>query len=274
MNDIISWIRVNKLKTIGLMIVSILIFIAVFDGFIAPYTLDDRFGTFLHPSNAHLLGTNDIGQDIFSELLYSSRASLAVGFLSAFISISIGVLVGVTAGYYRGKVENALLAMTDAVIIIPGLPLMILMVAYFEPSIITTAIAISILGWCGMARVLHPKVMNLKEQPFVLSAKALGKSNLYILFKHILPNTRNVISAKLALAVGGGMLAEASLSFMGLGDPLNPSWGAMINDAFRYGAIPYDLWWWYMAPGFMIMISIVAFMLISSNRSSKGSVIE
>ena len=274
MIDLHFWIRANKLKTVGLAIVAALVFIAVFDGFVAPFTMSERFETFLHPTWGHLLGTNDLGQDIFSELIYSSRASLSVGFLSAFISVSLGVLVGVAAGYYRGKVEQVLLAMTDAVIIIPGLPLMILMVAYFEPSIVTTSIAISMLGWCGMARILHPKVMNLKEQPFVLSAKALGKSDWYILLKHILPNTRNVISAKLALAVGGGMLAEASLSFMGLGDPLNPSWGAMMNDAFTYGAIPYNLWWWYMAPGCMIMISIMAFMLISSNRSSKGSVIE
>ena len=274
MKDIKFWIKTNKLRTIGLIIILILIFIALFDQYLAPYTMNERDMSFLHPSWTHLLGTNDIGQDIFSELIYSARTSLAVGFLSAFIAISVGVVVGTVAGYRRGKTEQVLMAMTDAVIIIPGLPLMILMVAYLQPGIVTTSIAISILGWCGMARVLHPKVMNLKEQPFVMSAKALGKSDWYIMLKHILPNTKNIISVKLALAVGGGMMAEASLSFMGLGDPMNSSWGAMMNDAFTYGAIPYGLWWWYLVPGIMIMISIISFILISSNGRSKGSVIE
>lgn len=261
-------------RTLGLSIITALLFIALTAQWLSPHDPYAIGTPFLPPSGDHLLGTNDIGQDIFSQLLHATRMSLAVGFVSALVSLLIGVTVGVVAGYYRGMVEQIMLSLTDTVILIPGLPFMIILAAYLTPGLWTTSMAIAIIGWCGTARVLHPRVMQLKGTYYVMAARSMGRSDAYIIFKHILPNSREVIAAKFILAVGAGMLAEASLSFIGLGDPLNLSWGGIINTAFTRGGLAMDLWWWYLAPGLMITITVLAFILVADTHNDVRKVRE
>jgi peptide/nickel transport system permease protein len=215
-----------------------------------------------------------MGEDILSQVIRGTTISMEIGLISAAISIGVGVTVGILAGYYRGVLEQFLLAVTDAFIIIPSLPLTIVLIAYTEPTSTIIIFAISVLAWCPMARVVHPRVASIMNSPFVLASKMLGKSDSYILVNHIIPNCWNIISAKFALAVGAGMLAEASLSFIGLGDRFSISWGTIVNQAFRQGALFMGYWWWYLIPGLMICIAVLAFLMLTYSNTDDTGVVE
>lgn len=258
--------RMSLSQIIGLIILTAAVIISLNAERISPYDPKQRHMPFMEPSSSHILGTNDFGQDIFSQLIHATSISLQVGLLSAAIALSIGITVGVLAGYYRGWTEQALLGLTDTALLIPSLPLMIVLVAYTEPSIWIISIAIAVLAWCPTARLLHPRVMELKDSPFVLFSRSLGNSDLHIMLRHIIPNAREVIVAKFAMAVAAGMIAEASLSFLGLGDPFNLSWGGMINQAFNRGGLAMNLWWWYMAPGLAITLVVMGFIMVTKKK--------
>lgn len=261
-------------KSIGIGILIVLVFIAITAPYIAPHDPEITGIPYQSPNADHLLGTNDLGQDIFSELLHASRTSLAVGFLAAIISIVIGVSVGLLAGYYRGWVGELLMGTTDVFLLIPGLPLMIILAAYLNPSMWNIIYVIGLLWWCSTARVVHSRVLQVREMKFIESTRALGYSDFYILYNHILPNTKEVIYAKFSLAVASAMLAEASLSFLGLGDPLNISWGEMIHFAFTRGGFANDMWWWYLPPGLMICITVLAFVMITMESRKDSRLVE
>jgi len=264
----------NPVRYTGVAILLVFIAMSLFAEVLAPYDPEARMGAFQDPSWEHILGTNDLGNDIFSEVIYATRISLGVGLMSASIALSIGVAIGVLAGYYRGWAEQVLLGLTDTALLVPALPFTIVLVAYIEPSIWVISAAIASLGWCSTARVLHPRVMELKDSNYVLYARSLGKSDLYIITRHIIPNAWEVISVKFSLAVGTGMLAEASLSFLGLSDPFNQSWGGIINKAFTRGGLAMDLWWWYIVPGLLIGTMILAFMMIANVERDKGVLLD
>jgi peptide/nickel transport system permease protein len=237
--------------------------LALFAPLIAPHDPEESKMPYQPPSQEHRLGTNDIGQDILSELIYASRVSLTIGFLAGLISVFIGATLGMLAGYYRGVVEEIVMATGDVVLLIPGLPLMIILAAYLSPSMWNIVLVVGLLWWCSTARVVHSRVLQLREMPFVEAARALGGGDRYIIFHHILINSKEVIYAKFALAVASAMLTEASLSFLGLGDPLNISWGEMIHFAFSRGGFANDMWWWYLPPGLMICASVLGFVMIA-----------
>jgi len=252
----------NRTSFIGFILLSAFLVIAVFAPFIAPHDPWEPGYPFLRPSLDHPFGTNDIGQDIFSELVYSARISLFVGFFAAFISIVIGTLIGLISGFFRGMVDEILMGLTDIFLLIPGLPLMIILAAYLSPSIWNIIFVIGILWWTSTARVVRSRVLQVREMPFIEAAKALGANEIYIVFRHVLPNTLHVIFAKFVLAVAGAMLTEASLSFLGLGDPLQKSWGMMLNYAFSRGGFINGYWWWYLPPGLCISLAVLGFVLI------------
>lgn len=264
----------SPLKNTGIGILLILILIAISASYIAPHDPKQTGIPYQSPSAEHLLGTNDIGQDVFSELLYASRISLVVGFLAAVISIVIGVAVGLFAGFYRGWVEEILMGTTDIFLLIPGLPLMIILAAYLNPSMWNIIIVVGLLWWCGTARVVHARVLQVREMPFIESTRALGYSNWYIMFRHVLLNTKEVILAKFSLAVASAMLSEASLSFLGLGDPLNISWGEMIHFAFSRGGFANDMWWWYLPPGLMICVTVLGFIMLTMESKNENKILE
>ena len=246
----------------GLLLLTLFLFLAIFAPFIAPYDPWEPGRPFLPPSGTHHFGTNDIGQDIFSELVYSTRISLFVGFFAAFVSVVIGTLVGLFSGYLRGATDEVLMGLTDIVLIIPSLPLMIILAAHTSPSIWNIILVIGALWWTSTARVVRSRVLQLREMPFVEAARRLGAGDSYIVFCHVLPNTLQVVLAKFILAVAGAMLTEASLSFLGLGDPLQKSWGMMLNYAFSRGGFINGYWWWYLPPGICISLAVLSFVLI------------
>ena len=254
--------RLRRPVLFGLLLLALVLLLAVFAPLIAPFDPWEPGRPFLPPSGTHPFGTNDIGQDIFSELIYSTRISLFVGFFAAFVSVAIGTLVGLFSGYLRGAADEVLMGTTDIVLIIPALPLMIILAAHTSPSIWNIIIVIGALWWTSTARVVRSRVLQLREMPFVEAARSVGAGDGYIVFKHILPNTLQVILAKFILAVAGAMLTEASLSFLGLGDPLQKSWGMMLNYAFSRGGFINGYWWWYLPPGICISLAVLSFVLI------------
>jgi peptide/nickel transport system permease protein len=257
-------IRRNPGRSIGLAIIVVMVMIASLAPYLAPYDPDERGWTpFLSPNSENKLGTDDMGKDIFSQLIFASRISLAVGFAAATVAITIGVAVGLVAGYFRGWVEDLLLGITDLFLLIPGLPLMIILSSYMGPSVMNVIVIISLLWWCSTARVVHSRVLQVREMSYIESAKAMGFSGWYIMFRHILRNTKDVIVAKWSLAIASAMITEAGLAFLGLGDPYQVSWGGMISNAFNRGGYALDLWWWYAVPGAMICLTASAFFMIT-----------
>jgi len=252
-------------KRIGAIILLMVSGMALFAPFAAPHDPAQTGIPYQEPTLKHFLGTNDMGRDIFSELLVAARVTLAVGFLSGFLSTCIGVAVGGTAGYFRGRTEEFLMGATDVALLVPGLPLMIILAAHLRPSMWNIILVISLLWWCSIARLVHSRVLQVRELPFIESARALGYSDLYILRRHVLVNIMDLVTARFALAVASAMLSEASLSFLGLGDPLNPSWGEMIHFAFSRGGFMNDLWWWYLPPGFMISLTVLGLILLTKD---------
>jgi len=219
----------------------------------------------LYGTSWGLLGTDVYGYDIWSQLIYGARVSLAVGLLAAFIGIALGLLVGLMAGYMGNVVDEVLMRFTDMLLVIPGLPLLIVLVAVIGNSLgpgrlFALIVIIGFLGWMGFARVVRAQVLSLKERPFVEAAKAAGAGAGHITTRHIIPNIVGLIYVNLALAVPGAILSEAALSFLGLGDVTIISWGRMLNLVEINGA--QNIWWWVVPPGISIALVSLAFVMI------------
>ena len=254
-------LRLGLVGTAGVLLLVVLSGIGAFAPWIAPYDPDETTGNpFEPPSGRHWLGANDVGRDILSELIYGVRISMTIGFLAATVSISIGTLVGVVAGYFAGWVDVALMRLVDIVLVIPFLPLMILLAAYLGPSFWNIILVIGVLVWARPARVLRAQVLSLTSLDYVEAARALGASSSRIVRRHILPGVLSLSLAQFILAASSAILIEASLSFLGLGDPTAKSWGstlyyAQVRSAFLTGA-----WkWWVVPPGLMITAAVLGF---------------
>lgn len=234
---------------------------AVFANWTAPHDPWARYEPFLAPGGHHWLGTNDLGHDIFSELIFGARASLIVGFMAAVLATGIGVLVGLLSGYFRGVLDEILMGITDVFLMIPRIPLIIILAAFLKPSIWIIALVIGCLWWTSTARVIRSKTLQVRETNFILSAKSLGFPDRRIIFTDILPNIVHIVTPKFILTVASAMISEASLSFLGLGDPTAKTWGTMIYHAFTGGGLINGMWWWFLPPGLCItgiVLSIVA----------------
>ncbi len=214
-----------------------------------------------YPSgNTYILGTDAYGRDIFSQLIWGSRIALLVGFAASFLSVLIGVIVGIVAGYSGGWVDVVLMRFTDVVLVMPFLPLIIVLAAVMGPSIWNIILAITLVGWPGTARIIRSQVLSLKERPFIDAARVTGASNTRIMFRHIMPNVLPLAFLYMTFAVTGAILGEASLSFIGLGDPNTMSWGMMLY----YVSHGYTLtaWWWMLPPGIAITFLVLGFFLV------------
>jgi peptide/nickel transport system permease protein len=253
----------NRKGFVGLILLLIPVSMAVAPNLIAPYNPWDIVDKpFLPPSSKHLLGTNDVGQDIFSELIYGSRISLLVGVSAAIAAVFIGTIVGLFTGFYGGLLDDILSTITDVMLLLPILPFMILMAALLGQGYQNIVLTIAVFTWPGIARLIKAQVMSLKNFPYIEAAKAYGASSMRLMFRHILPQIYPLIVAFVILRTGGAILAEAALSFLGLGDPTQKSWGGMIYWAMNSGAISSGRWWWIVAPGIMITITVEATALI------------
>ena len=260
----------NKARWAGVAILSLFIICAVLAPWIAPHDPWEFGPAFLHPSTTNLLGTNDVGQDIFSELLYGARISLLVGFAAALISVSLGTMIGLVAGFRKGIIDDLLMGVTDVFLVMPMLPLAILVSVYLGPSIWNLILVIGLLWWPSTARVIRSQVLIIRESGYVESARALGAGDLWIMRRHVLPNVLPLLMAKFVLTVAVAMLMEASLSFLGLGDPIAKSWGIMLRYAFLRGGFVGGMWWWYVPPGLAIGLCISSLTLISLSVEEKS----
>lgn len=223
----------------------------------------DRFVNRLAPPSAeHWFGTDHLGRDLFSQSIYGSQIALLVGFIGAVLVMLIGTNVGLIAGYYRGKVDTILMRTVDVIYGIPFEPFALILVLLFEPSLLIVILAVSLLTWRTVARMIRSQVLSLRERPFVKAARVAGASDLRIMYLHIFPNVMPLVFLELAIIVGVSIIAEATLSFLGLGPPQSISWGGILHNARLSGAWR-TAWWWNLPPGFLIMITVLAVFFIS-----------
>lgn len=263
-------VRQNKPAVAGALVFASFALGALLAPLLMPHDPWQHFLPFLEPSTTHLLGTDDVGRDILSELIIGARVSLSVGLLSGVLAVSMGVVVGLLAGFRRGALDEILMGLTDIVLVIPALPLIILVSVYLGGNMWHTVLVIGFVFWPSTARVIRSQVLSIRQSGYVESARALGAGDGWIMRRHVLPNVLPLILAKFVLAVAAAMLMEASLSFLGLGDPMAKSWGMMLHYAFARGGFIRELWWWYLPPGLCIGLCILALTLISFGIEEGG----
>nr|WP_163501930.1 ABC transporter permease subunit [Halomonas socia] len=223
----------------------------------------DRFVNRLAPpSGEHWFGTDHLGRDLYSQNVHGSQIALLVGFLGAALVVLIGANVGLVAGYFRGRTETVLMRTVDVMYGIPFEPFALILVLLFEPSLFIVILAVSLLTWRTVARLIRSQVLSLRERPFVKAARVAGASDLRIMYLHIFPNVMPLVFLELAIIVGVSIIAEATLSFLGLGPPQSISWGGILHNARLSGAWR-EAWWWNLPPGLLIMITVLSVFFIS-----------
>jgi peptide/nickel transport system permease protein len=253
---------------IGALMLLLVVSVAVFAPWVAPY---DPYGRvqvtpeqILTPPDAqHLLGRDDAGKDVLSQLIYGSRVSLTVGFTASFMAMVIGATVGLVAGYFGGRIGNVLMRVVDFLMVIPELPLMLVIIAVMGRGLLNIILVIGLLGWTYTARLVRSQVLSVKERQFVLRARSVGASSVRIMTRHIFPQVLPLVIAQAVLDISVAILAESTLAFLGLGDPTLVSWGNMLNFAFERG-MSRRAWWFLLPPGFAIVWVSLSLVLIGN----------
>lgn len=235
--------------------------IAPFDPFKAMMTESGRLNRLAPPSSAHLLGTTAFGNDVLSQFLHGFRVALLVGLVAAIAVGFISTIFGVLSGYFGGYVDDVLMRITDVALSIPTLPFAIVAVALLGPSVENIILVITILFWRNGARIIRSAVLTERERVYVKWARAAGASHFHIIMRHILPNIVRVIFLWVTMSVAFAILTEASLSFLGLGDPTVISWGQMLNTAFSSGNLR-TAWWWVVPPSLALVMLVSSLYLI------------
>lgn len=262
MRNVLIKLFKNKFALTGLIVITLLIVVALFAPVISPYTPSEQnvFERLQAPSLTHIFGTDDLGRDVFTRMVFGARISLAVGFISVFIILVIGTFLGIISGYYGGKTDYIIMRFTDIVLCFPTFFLIILVIAFIEPNIYNVMIVIGVTSWPGLARLVRAEVLSLKEREFILVSKMMATSNIKIFFVHILPNIISSLMVYSSLAIGGAILTESALSFLGLGvQPPMPSWGQILTSGKDY---IYMAWWLSLFPGIAILVTVLAFNLV------------
>jgi peptide/nickel transport system permease protein len=252
----------NKLALGGSILVLALFIVAFLAPLISPYdpTAIKVKEILLPPSKAHFLGTDELGRDVFSRMIWASRVSLKVGFIAVGVAVGIAIILGSLAGYYGGRVDNIIMRFVDIMLCFPTFFLILTVIAILEPSITNIMIVIGITSWPGIARLLRAEFLSLKEREFVAAARALGASDGRIIFKHILPNALAPVVVAITLGVAGAILTESALSFLGIGvQPPTPSWGNILTSGKAY--IDFA-WWLSLFPGLAILITVLGYTLL------------
>ncbi len=219
-------------------------------------------GVLEHPSGNFLLGTDENGRSIVTLLVWGSRISLFVGLLATLMSMVIGTLVGLASGFFEGWPARVLFRVTEWFLVIPFIPLAIVLATVLGRSLINIIIVIGITGWASTAMLIRSQTLSIKERPYVERAQVLGAGRWHQMSRHVLPNVMPMVFANTTLTVALAILAETTLSFLGLGDPTRVSWGSMLEDAFDVGAMTTGAWWYIVPPGVCVVLVVLAFTLV------------
>lgn len=256
--------RRSRLGVIGLIIVLSFVIVAVAAPWIAPFEPFYFAGEpLMKPSSTFLFGTDQVGRDIFSRVIYGTRVSLLIGLIASAMTIGLGSAVGLVSGYLGGWVDNGLMRITDLFIILPALPLMLIMASILGKGIMNIIIVITVVGWTSTARMVRSQTMSLKERPFTEASRAIGSTDLHTIARHIVPNVFPLVFANGMIAIVDAILSEAGLSFLGFGDPSSPSWGMVLHYADAAGSTVNGYWWYIVPPGICIMLLVMGFAFIS-----------
>ncbi len=250
----------------GLLIYGIFLVTAVFADQIAPYDPTEILYTpeydlaadLLPGEEGHLLGTTSLGRDIFSQIVYGTRSALLIGITAAFMVALIGSVVGLVSGYFGGWVDAVLMRLADIAFGIPFLPFVIVLAAFLEPSIWNVVLAMALVLWRDTGRVIRSQVLTLRSRGYVDAARVSGSSDLKIILRHIAPNILPLSFLYGSIAIGWAILTEASISFLGFGDPQSISWGYMLQDAFASQALAKQAYYWFVPPGICIILVVSA----------------
>lgn len=246
---------------LAISVIVLMILVAIFAPLLTPWdpTRPDRAVGFRAspPSSSHWLGTDQAGRDVFSRLLHGARISLMVGFGSQLLSLALGIVFGLVAGFYRGWVDTVVSRFIEVLQAFPSLLFIIVLSVSIGPGLLTAYIALGVVGWASVARIVRGQTLSLREADYVEGARAMGASRASLIFRHILPGTLPSLIVIYSIGVGGAIIGEATLSFLGLGvRPPTPSWGQMIADGQSYLT---SAWWMSVYPGVAIAIIVIAF---------------
>jgi len=239
-------------------ILGIFTLFALFPEGFAPYGPRELLSPWEAPSAKYLLGTNNLGLDNLTLLIYAARITMMIGFASAALAISIGVIIGLISGWYRGPVDDLLMGVTDVVMVIPKLPLIIIFAAFLTPGPWILILVLGAFSWEGVARVVRSKVLQVRSTEYVLSARCLGFSQWHIMVWEIFPVVLPVVVPKFVLATAGAMLSESAISFLGLSSTTMTSWGVIISTAYTCGGFSSGMWYWWLPPAVCIILCVIA----------------
>ncbi|MBW2086612.1 MAG: ABC transporter permease, partial [Deltaproteobacteria bacterium] len=252
----------HKLSRVGLVIIVLLFLMAIFAPLLAPYhpNEQDLYNVLQGPSKKHWLGTDNVGRDLLSRVIYGARLSMSVSVIATAFSAAIGVIVGLIAGYRGGVIDQVIMRITDTFMVIPGLVFVLIMASALGPGIKNVVIAIILFTWPGFARIIRGQVLSVRELPYVEAARASGSSGVRIMFKHLLPNSLAPVIVASALSLGMAVGIEAGAAFLGVGvQPPTPSWGKALRTGYSYlERVPL----FSFAPGLLITLAVLSFTLV------------
>lgn len=259
----------DKLALFGIIVLIILIGVGVLADVIAPYEPTERHYSeageikrLESPSKEHWFGTTDVGRDIFSQVILGTRTALTVGILAAFLTTFVGASVGIISGFYGGITDSILMRVVDFFYAIPFIPFVIVLSAVLSPSLWNIILAVTMLSWRTVARLVRSQVLSISERPFIKAARVSGAGNVRIMVKYILPNVIPIIMLEMAFMVNWAIMAEASIAFLGFGDPGNQSWGQILHFSFVTGN-SRNAWWWTAPPGIAIVLLLVSIFFVA-----------
>lgn len=252
----------NKMAVSGLAFIILILIFAAFAPAVAPYspTQIDAKNILAAPSGAHIFGTDTLGRDVFSRIVYGSRISLSIGIIAVGIAVLIGVVFGSIAAYYGGRVDSTMMRFVDIMLCFPTFFLILAVIAVLEPSITNIMVIIGATGWMGVARLIRAEILSLKEREYVLASKIMGASDVWIITRHLIPNAIAPVLVSATLGIGGAILTESALSFLGIGvQPPTPSWGNILMDGKSTLGVA---WWHTVFPGLFILFTVLAYNLL------------
>jgi len=253
----------NKTAVISLIFIISMLAFALFAPFIArqnPAAMDTD-SVLAGPSCAHIFGTDTLGRDIFSRIVYGSRISLSIGFIAVGIAVIIGLFFGSVAGYYGGKIDAVIMRFVDIMLCFPTFFLILAVIAILEPSIVNIMIVIGLTSWMGVARLVRAEILTLKERDFIAASRVMGAGDAWIITRHLIPNALGPVFVSATLGIGGAILTESALSFLGIGvQPPIPSWGNILMDGKSTLGVA---WWLTVFPGLFILFTVLSYNLLS-----------